>query len=272
MKHYQAPRAGLFLIFGMAVSTFGLVSISAADWPQWRGPSRDGHIADETWPDKLSDDHLQPLWRMELGPSYSGPIVVGDRVFVTETANKKTETVYAIDTKTGEELWQRSWPGAMKVPFFARSNGSWIRSTPAYDEGRLYVGGIRDVLVCLDAETGTEIWKLDFVDATGSALPNFGFVSSPLIHNNALIVQAGGAVFALNKQDGSVIWKSMDDKGGMMGSAFSSPYIGELNGKKQLIVQTRTTLAGLDLATGEELWSQEIPAFRGHEHPDSHHL
>jgi outer membrane protein assembly factor BamB len=119
-------------------------------WNQWRGPTRDGQVGGPAWPARLSDGFLKLLWRVPLGPSYSGPIVTKDLVFTTETRNKESEVVHALDRKTGKERWRAEWKGAMTVPFFAASNGSWIRSTPACDGASLYVAGMRDVLVCLD--------------------------------------------------------------------------------------------------------------------------
>lgn len=232
-------------------------------WPQWRGPSRDGQWTGPAWPDRLSKDSLQLLWRQPLGPSYSGPIVAEDTVFTTETKNKEAEVVYALDRKTGKERWRAEWKGAMTVPFFAASNGSWIRSTPAYDGERLYVAGMRDVLVCLDAKTGKEAWRVDFVKELKTPLPDFGFVCSPLLDGDAVYVQAGASVAKLDKKTGKLIWRALSDKGGMLGSAFSSPVIATLSGKRQLIVQGREKLAGLDLQTGDVLWSQVVPSFRG---------
>ena len=80
-----------------------------ATWPQWRGPTRDGQLAGAAWPDKLDTDHLRQVWRVELGPSYSGPIVAADRVFTTETKDKKSEVVTAFDRKSGKELWRTQW-------------------------------------------------------------------------------------------------------------------------------------------------------------------
>lgn len=114
-----------------------------------------------------------------------------------------------IDRKTGKILWQQEWEGAMSVPFFAASNGSWIRATPAYDDGRLYVAGMRDVLVCLNAKNGDVIWKIDFPKETGSTVPTFGFVCSPLIDGNNLYVQAGGALCKIDKKTGKLIWRSI---------------------------------------------------------------
>jgi len=258
----------MFCQFTLCVSFLLLVGQTfGADgdtWPQWRGPTRDGVVTSSfAWPEKLQGDALTQIWRVDLGPSYSGPIVTADKVFITETLNKKTETVKALDRKTGKQLWVREWEGAMAVPFFAKANGDWIRSTPAFDGQSLYVAGMRDVLVCLDANTGSERWRLDFVKDTGSKLPDFGFVCSPLVVGEYVYVQAGGAFVKVEKTTGKIVWKSLNDGGGMYGSAFSSPVYTKLHGKDQLIVQTRTKLAAVDATDGKVLWQEEVPAFRG---------
>lgn len=232
-------------------------------WQQWRGPNRDGQVGGPAWPHRLSKDSLTQLWRVPLGPSYSGPIVADDLVFTTETKNKESEVVSALDRKTGKESWRAEWKGAMTVPFFAASNGSWIRSTPANDGERLYVAGMCDVLVCLNAKTGKEEWRVDFVKELKTPLPDFGFVCSPLLDGDAVYVQAGASVAKLDKKTGKIIWRTLEDKGGMMGSAFSSPVIAKLAGKRQLVVQGREKLAGVDLENGDVLWSQVVPSFRG---------
>lgn len=241
-----------------------LLAESPAIWPQWRGPTRDCKVAaTPVWPDKLQGDHFQKLWQVNLGPGYPGPIVAEDRVFVAETVERKFEVVRALDRKTGKEIWQAKWDGAMSVPFFAASNGSWIRATPAYDGESLYVAGIRDVLVCLDAKTGKERWKVDFVERFKSSLPAFGMVCSPLVDGDAVYVQAGAGFVKLNKKTGETIWRTLQDDGGMYGSAFSSPAIATLHGTRQMLVQTRTKLTGVAPETGKVLWSQEVPAMRG---------
>lgn len=249
----------------LAVLLFTASILPAADtWPQWRGPNRDGSSAGAAWPDTFSETNFKQLWRVEnLGESYSGPVVSADRVFTTETVNKKTEVVKAFDRKTGKELWKAEWEGATTVAFFAARNGSWIRSTPAFDGEALYVAGIRDVLVCLDAKDGKERWRYDFVAKVKTAVPAFGTVCSPLVDDTGVYVQAGGAVTKLNKKTGEQIWRVLEDKDAMNGSAFASPAFGKLAGKEQVLVQTRTKLAGLDKATGALYWEKAIPSFRG---------
>ncbi len=231
-------------------------------WPQWRGPHRDGRAGGAPWPDDLRC--LEPLWRVELDRGYPGPIVTADRVFVAETRGKSFEMVRALDRATGRELWRAEWPGSWKVPFFAAKNGSWIRSTPAWDGKSLYVGGIREVLVRLDGATGEERWRIDFPAVFGTEVPPFGFASSPLVDGGHLYVQAANSLFKLDKETGEVVWRSLQGDGGMMESgAFSSPVVATLAGRRQLVVQSRLELHGVDVEDGTVLWSQPVPHFRG---------
>ena len=233
------------------------------EWPQWRGPSRDGQVHGPAWPEKLTG-RLRLTWRVEgLGPSYSGPVVTESIVFTTETRDEATEVVTAYDRDSGRLIWQREWPGAMKVPFFANRNGSWIRSTPAFDGERLFVAGMRDVLVCLNGADGREIWRVDFVERYGTPLPDFGFVCSPLVVGDHVYVQAGAAFCKIDKRTGETTWRTLVDSGGMNGSAFSSPILATLHERDQLIVLTRTHMHGVDPESGRALWSAPIRAFRG---------
>jgi outer membrane protein assembly factor BamB len=235
-----------------------------ARWPQWRGPARDGQAPDTpAWPDTLADDRLRQAWRRPLEPSYSGPVVANNLVITTETRDKQSEVVRAFNVDTGEEVWSASWEGAVSVPFFAKSNGDWIRSTPAIDGERLYVAGMRDVLVCLELATGKELWRKDFVQEFGAGVPTFGFVCSPLLDDTAVYVQAGGGTVKLDKLTGKILWRGFVDGGGMNGSAFSSPIITTLAGRRQLVVQGREKLAGLDPASGSVLWETPVASFRG---------
>lgn len=238
-------------------------SSTDAEWPQWRGPDRDGHLGEGAWSGDLDLDKLKEVWRIPLDPGYAGPIESRGKVFVAETQDKSYEVIRAMDYHTGKELRKAQWKGAMSVPFFARKNGSWIRATPAFNEGYLYVAGMEDLLVCLNAETGAEVWRVDFVATYQTEKPTFGFVSSPLVAGDYLYVQAGASFVKMDKKTGEVLWRSMDDGGGMMGSAFSSPMMTELHGVNQLVVQGRSHMAGVDPDSGSVFWKKEIPAYRG---------
>ena len=232
----------------------------ADNWPTWRGPNRDGTCTTKL-PEKIAQ--LLPAWTVKLGDSYSGPVVYGKHVLVTESLNKKSETLIALERATGNQVWKKEWEGAMTVPFFAASNGDWIRSTPATDGKHIVVGGMRDVVACFDAETGNELWRIDFNKDHKVDLPSFGLVCSPLIDGEYVYVQAGGGIRQIRLADGKLGWLAMKESGGMMGGAFSSPVIADLNGKRQLVANTRTAMVGVELSSGKELWQRPIQTDRG---------
>jgi len=265
---FQVVRSVLFGLVASVgfLSAGGYCEFAQAEenqqWLSWRGPNRDSKIDGQAWPSTLTEENFKKVWSVPFGDSYSGPIVTSDSVFTTETVSGK-ERVTCVDRKTGETRWSKDWEGAMKVPFFAARNGSWIRATPVCDGQTLFVGGIRDVLVALDCKTGEEKWRLDFAEQFGK-VPDFGMVCSPLIDGDDLYIQAGKGLHKLNKADGKIIWSSLGDNGDMMSSgAFSSPVIATIADKRQLVVQTRTYLAGVDMTSGSKLWSKSIESFRG---------
>ncbi len=182
-------------------------TVAASDWMQWRGPNRDCRVeSTDVWPDSLDENHLTKKWSVPLGPGYSGPLVCGDLVIVTETRDESHEVVRTLNRSTGDEVWRAEWPGATDVPFFAAANGSWIRATPACDGERLYVAGILDVLVCLDVRTGKELWRRDFVKDFDTDRPAFGTVCSPLVDGQFVYIQAAASVVKIRKTDGEIVW------------------------------------------------------------------
>lgn len=250
--------------FLSSASTCALIAsgrfVSADQWTGWRGLARDG-FTKTALPTKLST--LTERWKVSLSDSYSGPLVTEDKVIVTATIDKALEAVTALARSDGKELWSQKWEGAMSVPFFAKSNGDWIRATPATNGDVVVVGGMRDVVKCADLATGNIRWQVDFREKLGNELPAFGLVCSPLLDGDHLFIQAGGGVRKMALQDGALLWSVLEDQGGMNGGAFSSPIIAELAGKRQLVVQTRSTLAGVDCDTGNVLWRRDIASFRG---------
>ena len=248
-----------FLVFS------AVASIHANDsWNQWRGPMRTGEALSQlVWPASLNGESLKKIWEQPLAEGYSSPVTSDGKLFTFATKDKESEVVRAFNLETGEQHWDQSGQGAMKVPFFAAKNGSWVRSTPSVDEAAIYVGGMRDVLSKIDVETGKVIWTVDFPEREGSEIPSFGQACSPLVDGDALFIQAGLAVTKLNAQTGETMWRSMVDERAMFASPFSSPMIATLAGKRQLIIQARLELAGLDPESGDVLWSTPVKAFRG---------
>jgi outer membrane protein assembly factor BamB len=122
---------------------------------------------------------------------------------------------------------------------------------------------MRDVLVCLDAATGKERWRVDFVERYQTPLPPYGFVCSPLVDGDAVYVQAAAALVKLDRKTGRVHWRVLPYASSPNGTAVSSPVLATLAGKRQLLVQHPRKLAGVDPESGRLLWSAEVPAFRG---------
>jgi outer membrane protein assembly factor BamB len=123
---------------------------------------------------------------------------------------------------------------------------------------------MNEVFVSLDAETGRENWRIDFPRRYNTSVPDFGFSSSPLLDGDAIYLQAANSVIKLDKRTGRSLWRALELDAGIFNSgAFSSPVIASLHGRRQLVVQTREVLHGLSLESGEVLWSQEVPHFRG---------
>ena len=250
---------GLILTF----STFGTIKSSASDWNQWRGNLTDGSFKGSIWPDSLNKSKLTKSWSSDkLGASYSGPISDGQYVFTTESTKGK-ESVLAYSLKDGELKWKQTWAGEMKVPFFAARNGSWIRSTPAIANGKVFVGGMRDHLLCLDAKTGKLVWEINFPKKYDTPVPDFGFASSPLVDEKFVYVQAGASFNKIEQETGTIVWRALNDKGGMYGSAFSSPCLAKINNEDLILVQTRSHLNGVNRLDGKVLWNRPIKAFRG---------
>ena len=248
------PVSGMMLLAALTTS-------APAEWPQWRGPDRNGIVKGPAWPADFSS--LTPAWEVAMAPSYSGPVMSEKLVFTTESVDKRLERVHAVDRATGRTVWTAEWEGYQGVPFFAARNGDWMRSTPAWDGKDLFVAGMRDVLVSLDGATGKENWRVDFVSEFKKAAPGFGFVCSPLVDGKYVYVQAGAAFRKLDKATGKTVWTSLEEKGGAMDSAFSSPVLTKINGQPQLLVQTRAALCSVDPGSGTVLWNQPIKAFRG---------
>lgn len=227
-------------------------------WPQWRGPTRNGLVpGTKPWPASLSDTHLKRLWRVDLANGYSSPIVTENHVITLETKDKKYEVVRALHRDTGKEVWRTAWEGAMEVDPMGARTGSWIKSTPTYDGDRLYISGMRDVLVCLDEKSGDEIWRVDFAQRYGTPIPELGFICSPLVVGGLIYVQTADSVVCLDKKTGKSKWRSMIEEEKGHGS-YSSPGMDWVHGNPQILVAMISDIAGLDPTTGDVLWSQRL--------------
>lgn len=238
-----------------------------ADWNQWRGPSRDGHVHGPAWPDNLSTETLRQVWRVELAPGYGGPLVADDRVFVVATEEERDEVVQALDRETGESLWTTRWPGAIVVPMIGRGQGNWIKSTPAWDGEKLYVLGMEDVMVALNGKSGAIEWRIDFKEHFETEQPEYGAPSSPLVYKDWVFIQAAGRLIRMNKTTGEVDWHGFFTGHAGELAPFSSPVIATIAGRRQLVAFFPKELGVIDPDTGEILWRIPVETAIGAAYP-----
>jgi outer membrane protein assembly factor BamB len=253
------PRS---IVLAVSIALVSLVA-AAADWPQWRGPQRNG-ISRETgllsqWP----EEGPKLLWRIEvLGDGYSTPAVVGDRLYLMSNKDDE-EFVHALSVKDGAEIWsiRIGKVGANRGPQYPGA-----RSTPTMDGELFYALGSDGDLACLERASGNIRWQKNLRDDFGGLRGNWAYAESPLIDGEKLIVTPGGAeatLAALDKKSGEVIWKSAVPGGDE--AAYASAIIVETDGVKQYVQFLQKGLVGVDAKTGKFLWrygrtAQDSPA------------
>ena len=221
--------------------------LQAADWPQWRGPNRDGKSAETGLLQEWPKGGPRLLWRAEgLGEGYSSFAVVGNRLY-TQGQEHKQEFVIALDVATGREVWRTPTGRA-----FGNDQGDGPRGTPTVDGNRLYAVAADGTLVCLETETGKRVWSASFAADFKGRAPQWGYSESPLVEGDRVIVTPGGsgaAIVALNKETGKLIWKSQNDA-----AAYSSAVAFDSGGIRGLAILTDTAAVALNMANGDLLW------------------
>ena len=230
---------------------------TAADWPQWRGPDRTGHVpAGEAVPATLPAEP-KAVWRVAVGEGFASPVVAGGRVFHLDNKDAQ-EVAHAVDAATGKELWSAPLFSSHKDGF-----GIGPRCTPVADGERVFVQSAKGEFQCLGAKDGKVIWRKNFVDDFGAiyigekgkaaGASRHGASGSPIIDGENILVQVGGAngasIVAFKKATGEVVWKSESDQTG-----YAAPILATVAGVRQFISFTADALIGLDPATGKLLW------------------
>lgn len=238
------------LIMCMCITLFAYSADSGGnDWPQWRGPNRDG-ISKETGILKTwSENGPKVLWSAPSGDGYSGISVTNGRLY-TMYGQGSDEVAVCLDAATGKELWRFK----IETKKYTNSYGNGPRSTPTIDGNLVYALSGKGKLYSINAVTGNEVWSHDLNKEYSGKIPTWGVSTSPLVQGKMLIVDVGGkgdyGLVAFNKKNGKVLWKSKTELPG-----YSSPISVTAHGIKQIVFFTGTNVVSVSPKDGKRYWS-----------------
>ncbi len=231
-------KPGLLFLASIAA----LLSAGAADWPQWRGPNRDGTSAERistNWP----TEGPKVLWRAAVGTGFSSILVSQGRAYTMgNTANQ--DTIWCFAARTGQELWKHTYPARLDPQYYEGGPGS----TPTVDSNRVVTISKWGDVFCLDAARGTVLWQRD-LRQDGLKPNRWGFAGSPLLWHDLVILNAGEAGTALDRQTGRIVWCNGPNAGG-----YASPTLFRAAGRESVLIFAAKHLVALDPKTGGELW------------------
>jgi PQQ-like domain len=245
--------SGIALAFFCCLACVSSGSAYSQDWPQWRGPNRDGKAVGfqvpGTWPKQLA-----LKWKVPVGDGVATPALVGDKLFVLARQGGN-EIIQCLDAGTGKEVWQDKYEAsAVTGP---ASGFSGPRSSPTVSDGKVATLGVQGTLSCLDAATGKLAWRNQ--NFLGS-VPKFNTASSPIITDGLCIAQLGGerngVLIAFDLATGKEKWKSKSDS-----PAYGSPVLMNIGGTEVIVAATEKTIIAVALVDGKNLW--QIPYTQG---------
>lgn len=241
------------VVVALALATLPCVLLAqrgTPDWPQYRGPNRDGSTGlfsvPPVWPEQLAQ-----RWKIDIGTGYATPIVVGNRVYIFSRRGDD-EVMSAHEIETGKEVWRHGYPVSFTMNSAAARHNAGPKSTPAFAAGRLFSIGMTGVVTALDASTGQQLWQ-----KPGSVpVPLYTtHASSPVVDRDLVIFHVGGhnagALTAFDVASGAVKWSWGGD-----GPGYGSPVVADLAGARQLVTITQGKVVGVDVATGTLLWER----------------
>lgn len=242
-------RIGMTLGLAFVV---GLGPVAGNDWPQWRGPDRDG-ISKETGLLKQWPAEGPPLvWKATgLGSGYSSVAVVGERIYTTGD-RADANYVVALNRADGKVIWSAKLGAKSGAPGWGGFAGP--RATPTVDGNLVFAVDQWGEMACFDTAAGKEIWRKNFVTDFGGARPEWGFSESPLVEGDRVLVTPGGskgAIVALDKKTGALVWQSREFTDA---AHYSSLIVVNWGGARQVIQLTADSVAGVAVADGKLLW------------------
>lgn len=245
-------RVTLLVLFITALT----VAAPSAQWPQWRGPNRDGVVATANvpaaWPDKPTVQ-----WTVKAGEGYSTPVVADGRIFV-HSRQEPDEIVTALDLATGKQLWTARYPSSFTKNKYANEMSKGPFSTPLVANGIVYTLGTSAVLSAFDAASGALKWRKDWSKEIDTSKLFTGTAMSPIIDSGVLVVHIGddgeGAFRALDPATGAEKWSLPGH-----GPGYASPVVANFGGIRQLVTMTDRAVVSVAVTSGKQLWTIPFP-------------
>ena len=243
-------------VFGSCLLALGVSLSASAQWPQWRGPARNGTIPAASTPGWPAE--WKRAWRTDVGEGYSSPVVSGGRVFVLGRQDPD-ELVTAVDLGSGKVLWQAKYPSPFNKNQYARSMAKGPHSTPLVTADQVITVGGMGIVSAWNAQTGALAWRKDYSPSVDLSKLFTGTAASPLLEGGSIVVQVGsdvhgGRIIALDPRTGAERWTW---KG--KGPGYASPVVITAGGSRQIVTMTEGSVEGLDAKTGAALWSVPFP-------------
>ena len=246
MRWFSTHRTMIFVLGAM----FGTTAVTADDWPQWRGPQRDGVWRETGIVSSFASDQLPIRWRTAVGPGYSGPTVAAGKVYLTDRLDEpeQIERVHCFDATSGKQVWSFRYPCEYRIGYKAGP-----RASVTIHAGRAFALGAMGHFHCFHAETGKLLWKKDFDKGLSIVMPIWGIAGAPLIVDDLVIVQIGGkdaCIVALDVVSGQQRWTALPSDR----ASYSSPVLVQQAGKKVVVCWTGDSVSGLNPKTGDVYW------------------
>jgi outer membrane protein assembly factor BamB len=224
---------------------------TAADWPGFRGPDRDGIVRGVRIETDWSTSPPVELWRRPIGPGWSSFAVHGDLLYTQEQRGDE-EVVACYHLTTGKPVWKHS----DAARFWESNAGPGPRATPTLRNGRVYTFGATGILNVLDAASGALLWSRNAASDTGTKVPDWGFASSPLVVGDAVIVATAGQLAAYDIASSEPRWLGQPG-----GGSYSSPHLLTIDGVPQILLLSGQGVSSVAPADGALLWQHLWPGF-----------